>query len=94
MSLLVEAEAALRRWRSQNATLPLPRVSVHLANHDRPIYFNGLAVASADGASYAVSGSGFPFPIHVIRDDDVERIVIGPIDAAAVGFRPPADEVR
>lgn len=86
MSLLVEADAAFRRWRSQNANSPLPRIAVYLANHDRPVYFNGLAVMSTDGASFAVSGSEFPFPIHIIRDDDVERIVIGPTAESSVGF--------
>ncbi len=87
-SLLSEAAAALNRWRDLNAEEPPPSVAIFIRDLDKPIYFNGLAIApSTNPGCSAVSGPGYSLPIYVIRESDVERVVIGETHHPPIGFR-------
>jgi len=85
-SILDDAENALSRWRQMNPNAPLPPVAIFLRDHDKPMMFNGLAVAPHSGDGRAFSAAGYSLPIVVAREDDIERIVIGEYESR-VGFK-------
>lgn len=89
-SLILEAEAAFRRWRQMHPDDPAPPVAVYLSQVDRPFRFEGLAVVPTVSEScFALTGLGGDEEVIVVRDADVERIVINRAKPESVGFRPP-----
>ena len=87
-SILQEADEAFRRWKSMNATEPPATVAVYLRDHEKPIYFTGLTLAPTGGSgAFAISGLGYALPIHVLRDSDIARIVIGEQGQSGIGFQ-------
>jgi hypothetical protein len=87
-AILDDALAALSRWRQMNPSEPVPPVAVYLRDRERPVIFSALAVGPSAGAGVrANSSSGNRLPI-LVRDEDVERVVIGEFaERAGPGFR-------
>ena len=90
-----DAIAALNRWRQMNMDAPPPPVKVLLRNGDE-YEFNGLAASPAGQSpeSVALSATGIPLPILVVRDEDIARIEIGATTAQPLGFNPGGTPVR
>lgn len=84
MSIIVEAVAALNRWKSMYPDDPSPSVALYVRDLDKPVYFNGLAVSGTGVIS--VSAPGYTLPIYVFRESDIERVVIGDSQRGPIGF--------
>lgn len=89
MSIVREADMAFRRWRQSHPDEPLPPVAVYLAQLDRPLWFEGFAVAPTEShACFALTGFGGDKKVVVVRDADVERVEINKLRPEPLGFQP------
>lgn len=85
--LLSESVLALKRWIELNSQAPIPSVALYLRGLDEPLFFSGIAVApSGSPECFAVSGIGYGLPIYIVRESEVDRIVIGDSHRSRIGF--------